>query len=85
MYLAFILEMKIFITINKLHMKYLKKFNTREEYEAFKEDVQFIRPNVTLIKSAPKTQKMVFNISHEGFSAADGDFEALDGEFRVRL
>ena len=45
--------------------KYLKKFNTKEEYEAFKEGEEFVLPNVSHVTNSkfvsfhpkPKTNK----------------------------
>ena len=61
-------------------MKYLKKFETETEFEAYKNSEDFITPNVTYITS----NKKIDMYNHIVFKVSDGsEFEAIDGIFQV--
>ena len=66
-------------------MKYLKLFETYEEYENFKTSTEFIRPNISYIPSAEKSKRIGFYSTHEIFQASDGDFYATEGIFKVKI
>ena len=64
---------------NIVRMKYIKKFETEAEFEAYKNGEDFITPNVTYITSTKK----VFTFNHVRFEVSDGEFEVTDGIFTV--
>ena len=50
-------------------MKYLKLFETYEEYENFKTSTEFIRPNISYIPSAEKSKRVGFNYKLNKFTS----------------
>ena len=60
-------------------MKYIKKFETEAEFDAYKNSDDFITPNVTYITSTKKV--IMFN--HIRFEVSDDEFEVTDGIFTV--
>jgi hypothetical protein len=68
-------------------MKYLRKFETKAEYIAYKNSEDFIKPNVTYVASNRKVFftpiKNTTDSEYTIFEVSDGEFEVTDGTFEV--
>ena len=62
-------------------MKYLKKFETKAEYIAYKNSENFITPNVSYVVSNNAVYMTKDNYTI--FEVTDGEFEVTDGTFKV--
>ena len=61
-------------------MKFLKKFETEAEYEAYKNSDTFIEPNVSFIVSNKKT---LMTHEYTTFMLSNGEFEVSGDTFKV--
>lgn len=66
-------------------MKYLKKFKTIQDFEAFAQSSDYTLPNITLIVTeATDDKSVIFNpLLYKAFKLTDGIFSVTEGQFYV--